>query len=139
MDECMIYHKSLLSITVIALIMVQADAVPVDPLDPGQLGETMSMPLPQELQPETDADGSLDDVNITGAWSINLKGKVPAEQMKLYLIQTDDMVTGKGVINRGNGTENVAANGSISGKNMSLTVMPIEVFLRIFSSLVQQR
>ena len=123
----LIYHKSLLSITVIALLLVQADAEPVDPLDPIQLGETMSMPLPQEPQPETDADNSLDDVNITGAWSINLKGKVPAEQMKLYLIQIDDTVTGKGVINRGNGTENVAASGSISEKNMSLTVKPIEV------------
>ncbi len=55
-------------------------------------------------QPEADADNSLDNVNVTGAWSFDLKGNAP-EQMKLYLIQKEDVVMGQGVIYRGNGTE----------------------------------
>ena len=149
----MIYHKLLLSITVIAFFLVQADAQPGDPLNPSQLGESMSMPLPQELlqdardagvitesnplyksdskqssfsvmpPPEADADNSLDNVNVTGAWSFDLMGKDP-EQIKLYLIQNKDVVMGQGIINRGNGTKKATASGSISGENMSLTVMP---------------
>jgi hypothetical protein len=178
----MIYHKLLLSITVIAFFLVQADAKPSmlmnveslgfagdsgDPLDPSQLGESMSMsmsmplplPLPQELiqeagktgvitesnplyksdskqpsfsavpQPEADADNSLDNVNVTGAWFFDLKGKAP-EQMNLYLIQNEDVVMGHGVINRGNGTEKATASGSILGEKMSLTVTPVGVLNR---------
>jgi len=125
-----------------------------DPLDPNRLGESMSMPLPPELiqearnagaitksnrlnksyskqpafsvalQPEAYADNSMDNVNVTGAWSFDLKGKDP-EQMKLYLVQNEDVVTGHGVINRENGTEKATANGSISGEKMNLTVMPL--------------
>ena len=152
----MIYHKLLLSITIIASFLVQANAEPGDPLNPSQLGESMSMPLPQELiqdarnagvitesnplyrsdsqqpgfsvlpPPETDADNSLYNVNVTGAWSFDLKGKAP-EQMKLYLIQNEDLIMGQGVINTGNGTENATAGGSISGEKMSLIVMPVGV------------
>jgi hypothetical protein len=168
----MIYHKLLLSITFIAFFLAHADAqqsmlVDVeslgfagdsagDPLDPSQLGESMSMPLPQELiqdarkagvitesnplnkpdteqrsfsvlpRPEADEDNSLHNVNITGAWSFNLKGKAP-EQIKLYLIQDKDTVIGQGAINRRNGTEKATANGAISGEKMTLTVMSGEV------------
>ena len=166
----MTFHKLLLCITVIAYFLVQAYALPSmfteveslgfagdsvgDPLDPNQLGESMSMPLPPELiqearnagaitksnrlnksyskqpafsvalQPEAYADNSMDNVNVTGAWSFDLKGKDP-EQMKLYLVQNEDVVTGHGVINRENGTEKATANGSISGEKMNLTVMPL--------------
>ena len=152
----MIYHKLMLSITVIAFFLAQADAQPGDPLNPSQLGESMSMPLPQELirearsagvitesnplqksdskEPgfsvapplEANADNSLDNVNVTGAWSFDLKGKNP-EQMRLYLIQNEDVVMGQGVINRGNGTEKATVGGSISGETMNLTVMPVGV------------
>ncbi len=152
----MIHHKLLFSIIVIVFLLVQAYAQPGDPLNPSQLGESMSMPLPQELiqeswkegvvsesnphykqdskqldfpvvpQPEADAGNPRDNVNITGAWSFDLKGKNP-EQIKLYLIQNESMVTGQGGINRGNGTEKATANGSISGENMRLTVMPVGV------------
>jgi len=168
----MIYHKILLSITFIAFFLAQADAQQSmvinveglgfagdsvgDPLDPGQLGESMSMPLPQKLiqdarkagvimesdplnkpdskqlgslvlpQTEADADNSPDNVNVTGTWSFDLKGKAP-EQMRLYLIQNEDTIIGQGDINRGNGTENATASGSISGNKMSLTVMPVRV------------
>jgi hypothetical protein len=151
-----LYHKVLLSITVIAIFLVLADAEPGDPLNPSQLGESMSMPLPQELiqdarnagvitgsnplyksdseQPgfsvvtptEAAADNSLDNVNVNGTWSFDLIGK-PPEKMKLYLVQNKDVVMGQGVINRQNETEKATASGSISGTKMSLTVIPLGV------------
>jgi hypothetical protein len=107
----MIYHKLLLSITVIAFFLSQADAKPIDPLSPSQLGESMSIPLTQELN----------QVNVTGAWSFDLLGKAP-EKMKLYLIQNENVIEGKGVIIRENETEKATASGSISGELMSLNV-----------------
>jgi hypothetical protein len=110
----MIYNKLLLSITVIAFFLAQADAKPIDPLNPSQLGESMSMPLPLELN----------HVNVTGAWSFDILGKAP-EKMKLYLIQNKDAIAGKGAIIRENETEKATASGSISGELMSLNVMPV--------------
>jgi hypothetical protein len=109
----MIYHKLLLSMTVIAFFLAQADAKPIDPLSPSQLGESMSMPLSQELN----------HVNVTGVWSFDLLGKSP-EKMRLYLIQNKYVIAGQGVINRGNKTEKATASGSISGEQMSLNVKP---------------
>ena len=149
----MIHHDILLIITVIAIFPLQASADPIDPLNPSQLGESMSMPLPQELiqdarntgvttksnplsksdseQPgfsvlaptEADGDNSLDNVNANGSWSFDLKGK-PPEKIELYLVQNKGQVIGQGVINRQNGTENATASGSISGTKMNLTVIP---------------
>ena len=118
----MIFYKLLLSLTVIAFFLGQADAQPGDPLNPGQLGESMSMPLPQELSREADANSSRENVNVTGAWSFDLMGKAP-EKMKLYLLQNEDVITGQGVINRGNETEKATARGSISGSQVSLNVI----------------
>jgi len=166
------YHKLLLCLTVIAYSLLQADALPSmlltvdslgfsgdsvgDPLNPSQLGESMSTPLPQDLiqaaknagvitksnplyksdseqpsfsagtQSEADADNSLDNINVTGAWSFDLKGKTP-EQMKLYLVQNKDLIMGQGIMNNGNQTENATASGSIFGDKMSLNVMPVGV------------
>jgi hypothetical protein len=152
----MIYRRILLSITVIAFFLIQANADPGDPLDPGQLGESMSTPLPQELiqaarsagvitgsnplyksdseQPgfsvvtptEAAADNSLDNVNANGTWSFDLIGKPPAK-IELYLVQKKDVITGQGVIDRQNKTEKATAIGSISGTKMSLTVVPLGV------------
>ena len=119
----MIYHKLLLGITAIAFFLAQANGEPGDPLNPSQLGESMSMPLPQEPSPESDTGNSQDTVNVTGAWSFDLMGKAP-EKMKLYLIQDKDVVAGRGFINRGNETKMATASGSISGEQMSLEVMP---------------
>ena len=47
-DVSIICHR-LISCITIAAFLIQANAVAADPLDPGQLGESMSMPLPQEL------------------------------------------------------------------------------------------
>ena len=152
----MIYHELLLCITVIALILAQANADPGDPLNPSQLGESMSMPLSQELlqdarnagvitgsnpinkpdsqqpsfsvvpQPEADAVNSIDNVNVTGTWTLDLKGTIP-EKMKLYLFQNKDVVIGQGVITSGNGTQKATACGSVSGDKMSLTIIPVDV------------
>ena len=152
----MIYRNVILTITVIAIFLIQADADPGDPLDPGQLGESMSTPLPQELiqdarntgvitgstplyksdseQPgisvvtptEAAADNSVGNVNANGTWSFDLIGK-PPEKIELYLVQKKDEVTGEGVINRQNETEKATAIGSISGTKMSLTVIPLGV------------
>jgi hypothetical protein len=107
----MMYHKLLLSLTVIAFFLAQADAKPIDPLSPSQLGESMSMPPSQELN----------IVNVTGDWSFDLLGKKP-EKMKLYLIQNNDAVVGRGVIIRGKETEKATASGSISGDQISLEI-----------------
>ncbi len=162
-------HKVLICLTVIVYFLAQAEAMPSmlikvdslgfagsvgDPLDPSQLGESMSMPLPQELileakkagvitksnplytpdseepgfsvgtSSEADMDNSLDNINVTGAWSFNLKGNAP-EQMKLYLTQREDQIMGQGVMNRGNRTENATASGSILGEKMNLNVIPV--------------
>ena len=149
----MINRNILLSVTLMAIFLVQANAEPVDPLNPSQLGESMSMPLPPELiedarnagvitesdplyksdseQPgfsvmtpaEAAEDNSLDNVNANGTWSFDLAGKKP-EKIELYLVQNKDVVTGHGTISGQNGTEKATAIGSISGTKMSLTVVP---------------
>lgn len=149
----MIYQKLLLSMMIIAFSLVSAEAV--DSLSPSQLGESMSMPLSQELlqeardagvisgsnalnepdsqkssfsvAPQTEADSviSMDNVNVTGTWSLDLNGEAP-EQMELYLIQKEGVIMGRGVINRGNETENATANGSISGDKLRIVVMPVD-------------
>jgi len=99
----MIYKILLLSIMIIAFF-VSAEAEAGDPLSSSQLGESMSMPLSQDLlqqarnagvitgsnalnepdsqkssfsvapQTEADAVNSIDNVNVTGIWSLDLKG-----------------------------------------------------------------
>ena len=167
----LIYHRMLLCITIIISFLVLADVLPSrfpgiasagplwddplgDPLDPRLLGESMDMPLDQELiqmarkagiikesnslykpdselsdfsimpKSETDEDNSLDKINVTGEWSFDLKDNA-SKQIHLYLIQNKDLVIGQGVINSGNGLQNATASGSISENNMSLTVMPV--------------
>ncbi len=149
----MINRNILLSVTLMAIFLVQANAEPFDPLNPSQLGESMSMPLPPEFiqdarnagvitesdplyesdseQPgfsvmapaEAAEDNSLDNVNANGTWSFDLAGKNP-EKIRLYLVQNKDVVTGHGTISGQNGTEKATAIGSISGTKMSLTVVP---------------
>jgi hypothetical protein len=148
------FDKLLISLAIFAFSICSSHGM--DILSPSQLGESMDMPLAQEIiqdarkagvitesnslnkpdseqqgfsvlpRPETDEDNSLDNANVTGAWSFDLKGKAP-EQIKLYLIQNEDTVIGQGAINRGNGTEKATANGSISGAKMSLTVISVDV------------
>ena len=162
----MIYRKLLLCITVAACFLALADCMPSmamkanslgfagdtgDPLDPGQMGESMSVPLPQDLiqeaqdsgviakpnplhdsdiretaissgaNREADADNSMSGVNVTGIWSFDLHGTAPGK-MKLYLVQNKDAIFGQGAVNRENRTENATVRGSISGVKIALNV-----------------
>ena len=150
-DMSIICHR-LISCITIAAFLIQANAVAADPLDPGQLGESMSMPLPQELILEAVKAGVIADsdsldqpdisetslsakpkseanavnsahINVTGDWLLNLYG-ASLEQMELYLFQKGDAILGQGAIIRGEGRQNATASGSISGDEMSLVVVP---------------
>lgn len=150
----MINKILLLSITIIAFFFVSAEAEAGDPLSSSQLGESMSMPLSQDLlqqarnagvitgsnalnepdsqkssfsvapQTEADAVNSIDNVNVTGIWSLDLNGEA-LEQMELYLIQNEGVVMGRGAVNRGNETKNATASGSIFGDELRIVVMPV--------------
>ena len=106
-------YKLLLSIMVIAFFLAQSDAKPIDPLDPGSLGESMSIPKSRQSA----------SVNVTGPWSFDLLG-TPDEKMKLYLTQNEDLISGSGIITQGKDSKKATANGSISGDRMSLNVTP---------------
>lgn len=108
-------HRMLLSITFIAFFLAQSDAKPIDPLDPGQLGESMSMSMHSSQESIR--------VNVTGAWSFDLLGK-PAEKMKLYLTQNKDSISGRGIIIQEKESKKAIASGLISGDRMSLNVAP---------------
>lgn len=169
----MIYRKLLLSIMVIACFLSLADCLPFiaakadslgftgdsvgDPLDPGQLGESMSTPLPQNLiqealdagvitksnsvhnpdsretavpagaNREADADNSMGNVNVTGIWSFDLHGTPPGK-MKLYLVENKDAIFGQGVVSRENRTDNATVRGSISGVEIALNVTTAGIF-----------
>lgn len=166
----MIHYRLFLCTTVIAYFLIQADALPPmlmndnslgsaggmagDPLDPDQLGESMSNQMPPEFiqeaikagvitetnplykpdseraskpagaQSEAEADNSLNGVNVTGTWSFDLNGTVP-EKMKLYLVQNKNMILGQGAVNSVNGTQKATASGSISGEKMALNVTTV--------------
>jgi len=150
-DVSIICHR-LISCITIAAFLIQANAVAADPLDPGQLGESMSMPLSQELilnavkagviadsnsldqsdssetslsvRPKSEANAvNSAHINVTGDWLLNLYG-ASLEQMELYLFQKDDAILGQGAIIRGEGRQNATASGSISGDEMTLVVVP---------------
>ena len=147
-----IVHILIPCITIMAFFLIQANAIAADPLDPGQLGESMSMPLSQELilkavkagvitdsdsfdqfdssetsvsvRPKSEAEAfDPAHINVTGNWLLNLYG-TSSERMELYLIQKNDAVLGKGAIIRGEERQNATASGSISGDGMSLVVVP---------------
>jgi hypothetical protein len=77
----------------------------------------------EAIQKEIDAENSIDKLNVTGAWSIGLMGSLQ-EKIKLYLAQNGSLISGQGVIIRGDETLKATANGSISGLEMNLDVLP---------------
>ncbi|VVB72969.1 Uncharacterised protein [uncultured archaeon] len=118
------YNRLLLCIAVIAYFLMQADALPSTITKdefPGSFG-----PFSVTSQKEIDADNSIDEVNVTGVWSLDLLGK-PREKMKLHLIQNEDLIRGQGVITGRNESKKATANGSLSGWKLSLTVVPVGV------------
>jgi hypothetical protein len=76
-----------------------------------------------ERQREIEADNSMHEVNVTGAWSIDLLGE-PKEKMRLYLLQNCSLISGQGEIIGGENARKATASGSISGLEMRLKVVP---------------
>jgi hypothetical protein len=116
----MVCYKLLPGIAAIACLLLQADALSSTMEDEslGSFGD-----FSEASQKEIDADNSMDDVNVTGAWSIDLLG-TPQEKMKLYLVQKNGVISSKGAVIEGNETARAIANGSIFGAMMRLTVVP---------------
>jgi len=114
-------RKILSSLAVLSGFLFLANALPSEMMEEESLD--ILGDFSDEMQKEIDADNSLDDANVTGAWSIDLMGE-PREKMKLYLLQNGSLISGKGVIIQGDETVKATANGSISGLEMKLTVAP---------------
>jgi hypothetical protein len=117
-------YKLLLCIAVVACLLLQANALPSTIIgdDSLEILEDFS----DASQKEIDADNSMDNVNVTGTWSIDLMGETQ-ELMKLQLVDNDGAISGPGVIITRNQTEKAIANGSILGDKMNLTVVPLGV------------
>jgi hypothetical protein len=65
------------------------------------------------------------NVNVTGPWSLNLAGRIQ-RHLDLDLTQANSAVLGRGIINDPNGTQRVAASGSLVGGRLVLTAMLVD-------------
>ncbi len=87
---------------------------------------TMSTDSGSALAPESgmkDTSGqSLQSVNVSGPWSLDLKDQIQ-RHLDLALIQNNGVVWGHGVIEGPNGTQSVTASGSLTGGMLRLTAM----------------
>lgn len=117
-------YRFWLCIMVVACFLWQADALPSEMKKDENLGYLED--FLDESHNEITGDNSMDNVNVTGVWSIDLAGK-PQEKMKLYLLQNNSTISGQGVIIAGDKTENVTVGGLIIGVKMNLTVVPAGV------------
>jgi hypothetical protein len=117
-------YKLLQCMAVIACFLMQADALASTIME----GEGLEFleDFSDASQKEIDADNSMDNVNVTGAWSIDLIGE-PPEKIKLQLVDNDGAISGQGMIITRNQTEKATANGSIFGDKMNLTLVPLGV------------
>jgi len=113
--------KILLCIAVFACLLSQAEALPSEMMDSGRLDFLGD--FSEQMQNDIHADNSMQDVNVTGAWFIELLGE-PQEKMKLYLFQNGSLISGQGEIIEGEIARTATARGSISGLEMSLNVLP---------------
>lgn len=115
-------RKILSSIAVLSGFLLLANALP------SEMMEDRSLDLldgySRETQKEIDADNSLEDVNITGVWYMDLTGE-PREKMKLYLLQNGSQISGQGAVIRRDETLKATACGSINGLEMNLDVVPL--------------
>ena len=110
-------RKILSSLAVLSCFLLLANALPSEMMEERSLD--LLGDFSDEMQKEIDADNSLDDANVTGAWSIDLMGE-RREKMKLYLLQNGSLISGQGVIIQGDETVKATASGSISGLEMNL-------------------
>jgi hypothetical protein len=103
-------RKILSSIAVLSGFLLLANALP------SEMMEDRSLDLldgySRETQKEIDADNSLEDVNITGVWYMDLTGE-PREKMKLYLLQNGSQISGQGAVIRRDETLKATACGSV--------------------------
>ena len=114
-------YKILLCIAVSACLPSQAEALPSKMMDSGSLD--ILADFSEEMEKDSHADNSMQDVNVTGAWFIELLGQ-PREKMKLQLLQNGSLISGQGEIITGEIARTATARGSISGLEMSLNVLP---------------
>ncbi len=112
--------KILLCIAVFACLLSQAEALPSEMMDSGRLDFLGD--FSEQMQNDIHADNSMQDVNVTGAWFIELLGQ-PQEKMKLYLFQNGSLIRGQGEIIEGEKAHEATARGSISGLQMNLNVL----------------
>ena len=117
-------YKLLPCIAVIACYLLQADALAPTMMEDEGLGFLDD--FSDESGKEIAAANSMENVNVTGAWSIDLMGE-PQEKMKLYLVDNDGVISGQGSITALDETIKATANGSAIGEKMNLTVVPAEV------------
>ena len=111
-------------IAVLAGLLLQADALS-SRMTEDESPDFLDFPgnFSEERQREIEADNSMHEVNVTGAWSIDLLGE-PKEKMKLYLLQNGSLISGQGKIIGGENARKATASGSISGLEMRLKVVP---------------
>lgn len=114
-------RKILSSLAVLFGFLLLANALPSEMMEDRSLD--LLGDFSDEMQEEIDADNSLDDANVTGAWSIDLMGE-RQEKMKLNLLQNGSLISGQGVIIQGDDTVKATASGSISELEMNLAVVP---------------
>lgn len=115
-------YKILLCIAVFACHLSQAEALQSKMMDSERLDFLGD--FSEQMQNDIDTDNSMQDVNVTGAWSIELLGQ-PQEKVKLYLLQNGNLISGQGEIIKGEMARTATARGSISGLEMSLNVLPV--------------
>ena len=114
-------YKILLCIAISACLLSQVEALPSNMIDSGRLDFLGD--FSEQMQNDIDADNSMQNVNVTGAWFIELLGQ-PREKMKLQLLQNGSLIRGQGEIIEGEKAHEATARGSISGLEMSLNVLP---------------
>ena len=114
-------YKILLCIAVSACLISHVKALPSEMMDSGRLDFLGD--FSEQMQNDIHADNSMQDVNVTGAWFIELLGQ-PLEKMKLQLIQNGSLISGQGEIIEGEMARTATASGSISGLEMNLNVLP---------------
>lgn len=68
---------------------------------------------------------SLQNVNATGAWSLNLEDQVQ-RHIDMTLVQNKDAVLGHGTLDDPNGTQRVSVSGSRIGNRLAITAMFVD-------------
>lgn len=86
--------------------------------------DSATAPKPTSVAMDMPAQ-SVQKVNVTGTWSLNLKGQTEG-YMDLALVQNKEAVLGHGTLVGPNGTQRVTASGSLRGDRLELTAMLVD-------------